>query len=70
MVTELKNFLVKDEDYFKLRVRVRDQLAPADLRNVEFIGEQWDNGKMIDSSTYQFFLTDEEIAFLCQQLMP
>lgn len=67
----LKEFIAKDQDSYKLRVRVSKILAPADLRNIEFIGEQYNNeGKMIESSTYTFFLTDEEIAVLCKGLHP
>ena len=71
MVNELKNFLVKDDQAYKLRIRVRDLLAPKEIRNIEFIGEQYDSdGKLIDTSTYQFFLNDEEIATLCDGLRP
>ena len=67
----LKEFLAKDQAGYKLRVRVSKILSPADLRNVEFIGEQYNNeGKMIESSTYTFFLTNEEIARLCKELHP
>lgn len=67
----IKEFLAKEQEGYKLRIRVSKILSPKDLRCVDFIGEQYNNdGKMIDSSTYTFFLTDGEIASLCEGLHP
>jgi hypothetical protein len=67
----IKEFVAKEQEAYKLRIRVSKILSPKDLRCVDFIGEQYnDDGKMIDSSTYTFFLTDREIAGLCKELHP
>jgi hypothetical protein len=66
----IKEFVAKEQEGYKLRIRVSKILSPKDLRCVDFIGEQYNNGKMVDSSTYTFFLTDGEIASLCEGLHP
>ena len=64
-----KEFTVKETDAFRLRVKMWKCLRPADLNNVDFIQETLDkDGKVLYSSTYNFFLTDEDINGLCKGL--
>ena len=58
----IKEFLIKDEQGFKIKVRSWKCAVPSDLNSIEFVNMSYDNaGKLIDKSTYNFFLTDAEI---------
>lgn len=63
-----QEFLVKDRDDFKLRVSIGDCKMPVGLRELEFVNEQYRDGELVEKSTYQFFLTQEEILSLSQGL--
>jgi hypothetical protein len=66
----MKEFLVKDEEAFRLRVRSWKCLSPDTLNAIEFIQECKDkNGEVDFSSTYQFFMTDEELKTLAEGLV-
>ena len=65
----MKNFIVKEDDVFRLRVKSWKCLSPADLNSVEFIQESLKDGTVIDTSTYNFFMTDEEVKTLAQGLI-
>lgn len=61
-----KKFIVKETEGFRLRVESWKCVSPADLNAVEFINESLQDGDVVMSSTYQFFMTDNEIKTLCQ----
>lgn len=66
----MKEFLVKDHEAFKLRVRISPCLRPEGLQCVEFTGEQYnDEGDMIQDSTYQFFMYPDELDRLSKGLV-
>lgn len=47
---------------FKMTVKINDVLRPNDLKAVYFIREEFnDKGEMINDSTYEFFLSPEEM---------
>ncbi len=65
----MKEFTVKDDDGFRLRVKSWKCLRPNELNAVEFIQECKDkNGEVDFTSTYQFFMTDAELKTLAQGL--
>lgn len=64
-----KEFIAKETEDFKLRVRMQDCSLPVGVKHLEFINEQYKDGKLIESSAYQFFMTDGEIHTLCQGLL-
>jgi hypothetical protein len=65
----MKEFTVKENDAFRLRVKTWKCLTPDTLNTVEFIQESKDkNGNVDLSSVYQFFMTDEELKTLAQGL--
>jgi hypothetical protein len=65
----VKEFTVKENKAFRLRVKSQKCLRPGDLNNIEFINECFDkNGEVDFVSTYQFLLTDEEIEILAKGL--
>jgi len=58
----MKEFIVKENDAFRLRVKSHKCINPSDLNSLEFIQEIKNNkGDIDETSTYNFFLTDEEI---------
>lgn len=66
----MKEFTVKENKAFRLRVKSQKCLSPADLNSVEFINECFDkNGELDFTSTYNFFVTDEEIQLLAKGLV-
>ncbi len=62
----MKEFIVKENEGFRLRVKSWKCLRPNDLNAVEFVQETLKDGETSMTSTYQFFLTDDEVKILCQ----
>jgi hypothetical protein len=60
--------IIKDKDYFRLTLKKEPCLMPADLNNIEMVGEQIKDGEVTQTSTYQFFMTQEEINQLAKAL--
>jgi hypothetical protein len=65
----MKEFTVKEDQAFRVRVKSWKCLTPNTLNAVEFIQECIKDGKVEFSSTYQFFMTDEEMKTLAQGLI-
>ena len=65
----MKKFTVKENAAFRLRVQSHKCLNPSDLNSIEFIQESLKDGEVIDTSTYNFFMTDEELKTLAQGLV-
>jgi hypothetical protein len=67
---QIKEFLVKDESSFKLRVKHYQIPATPELFSLDFVQENYDvNGNFTEASTYNFFLTKEQIGTLCKNLI-
>ena len=64
----MKEFIVKEDKAFRLRVKSWKCLNPSTLNSVEFIQECMKDGEVDFSSTYQFFMTDEDMKTLAQGL--
>lgn len=62
----MKEFIIKDYPHFRLKIRIWNCLKPDSLRTIEFIQECIKDGEADFSSTYQFFMTNEEIKLLSQ----
>jgi hypothetical protein len=66
----MKEFVLKEMNQYTLRVKTNKCLSPVYLNNIEFIQESKNNkGEVVDTSTYQFFLTDTEIKTLVSNLV-
>ena len=66
----MNSFVVKDTPAFKLSVKSWKCLNPTDLNALEFVQESKNSdGEIALSSTYQFFMTDEEVVDLCNGLL-
>jgi hypothetical protein len=60
--------IIKDKDYFRLTLKKESCLMPTDLNNIEVVGEQIKDGEVTQTSTYQFFMTQEELNTLAKAL--
>ena len=66
----MKEFLIRDEQAFKLRAKMSKCLSPNNLNCVEFTGEQYnEDGELTDTSTYQFFLEDSHVKAMAEGLL-
>lgn len=64
----MKEFIVKEDNVFRVRVKSWKCASPTDLNALEFIQECMKDGEVDFSSTYQFFMTDNEIKKLAEGL--
>ena len=64
----MKEFTVKEDPAFRLRVKSWKCVSPDNLNAVEFVQECMKDGEVDFSSTYQFFMTDDEMTTLAQGL--
>jgi hypothetical protein len=66
----MNSFVVKDTPGFRLSVKSWKCVRPNDLNALEFVQESKNpDGEIALSSTYQFFMTDEEVVDLCNGLL-
>jgi len=66
----VNKFTVKDTDSFRVRVETWEVISPKGLYNLDFIQECLDkDGNVEHASTYNFFMTKEEIGELCKGLL-
>ena len=66
----MNNFIVKDTPGFRLSVKSWKCVRPTDLNALEFVQETKNSAGEVDmSSTYQFFMTDDEVVDLCNGLL-
>ena len=66
----MKEFTIKENQGFRLRVKSWKCVSPSNLNAIEFVQESKNQQGEIDlSSTYQFFMTDEEIKTLAEGLV-
>lgn len=64
-----KEFVVKENNEFRLRVKSWKCSAPSELNSIEFVQECLKDGEVQMSSTYNYFLTDDEVQVLAQGLL-
>ena len=68
-VKTTKEFYVREQPGFRLKVKIWKCLSPSDLNSLEFIQECLDeDGNITFDSKYNFFLTDEDIQVLIKGL--
>lgn len=68
MIVTKKEFLVKDESAFRLKIRHWKAVNPDTLHSIEFVQECMKNGEVDFSSTYNFLMTKNEIKSLINGL--
>jgi len=64
----MKEFVVKENEGFRLKIVSRECLSPTGLFSLEFINQSLKNGEVTESSTYNFFMTQPEIQSLIKGL--
>lgn len=60
--------IIKENEGFRLILNKNLCIQPDNLYNIEMTGEQLKDGEVMQSSTYQFFMTQEEINDLAKAL--
>jgi hypothetical protein len=70
MKKNFKNFIVKENNAFRLRIESWESISPQGLVAVNFIQESLNKDGEVDiSSTYSYNMTREEINNLCKLLL-
>lgn len=60
---------IKENEGFRLRVAMHEVISPKGLFSIDMINESLDtDGKVVDASTYNYFMTKEELHTLSQAL--
>ena len=67
-MVEKKEFVVKDEPAFRLKIRHWRAINPSTLNSVEFVQECMKEGKVDFESTYHFLMTNDELKSLAKGL--
>lgn len=66
----MKEFTIKQHEGFRLIGKKTECLKPKGLYTIELTNECLNNkGEVTDRSTYNFFLTEQEIQLLSQNLL-
>jgi hypothetical protein len=60
--------IIKENEGFRLTLKKEPCLMPKGLNNIEMVGEQLKDGKITSASTYQFFMTQEQMNNLAKAL--
>lgn len=67
---EVKEFVVKENEAFRMKIQSWEVLSPKGLYNVDFIQECLNKDGEVDfTSTYNFHMTKDEIKTLCEGLL-
>jgi hypothetical protein len=65
----MKEVTLKKLAGYELKVKSKKCLRPEDLNHIEFVQEtKNDKGEVVDTSTYEFFLTNDEVQNLTKNL--
>ena len=67
-MVNVKEFTIKDEKAFRLRVRHWKAVSPSNLNSVEFIQDCMRDGEVDFTSTFNFLMTDDELKTLAKGL--
>ena len=57
-------FTVKENEGYRMRVTKHEVLSPKGLYAIDFIQESLTDGEVIDSQTYNFFMTNDDLQVL------
>jgi len=61
--------IIKENAGYRLLLKKKSCLLPEGLNNVELTGEQLKDGEVVNSNTYQFFMTRDELNTLAKALI-
>lgn len=65
----MKEFIVKESEGFRLRVKKSPCLRPDGLFSLDFVQEVLTDGQVSSTSTYNFFLDENELRVLAEGLV-
>ena len=60
--------IIKEKEEYRLTMKKEPCVMPAGLNNIEMIQEQLKDGEVTQTSTYQFFMTQDELHNLAKAL--
>jgi len=60
--------VIKDDEGFRLVLKKHEVLSPKGLFSVDLIRQSFKDGELLDMSTYNFFMTKEEMQALAHGL--
>jgi hypothetical protein len=60
--------VIKENESFRLILKKESCVMPVGLNNVEMLQEHLQDGEVTQSSTYQFFMTKDEMNTLAKAL--
>ena len=63
-----KEMVIKENNGFRLVVKKHEVLSPKGLFSVNMVQQSFKDGKLLDTNTYNFFMTKEEIQSLAYGL--
>ena len=65
-----KQFVVKENPSYRMRVTQHEVTAPKGLYAIDFIQESLkEDGTVRDTQTYNFFMTKDDLKVLCEGLL-
>jgi hypothetical protein len=64
-----KEFVIKDDEGFRIVLQKHEVLRPKGLFSVNLVQQSFKDGELLDISTYNFFMTKEEMAVLAHGLL-
>ena len=64
-----KQFTIKENAGYRMRVTQHEVLAPKGVYAIDFIQESLKDGAVVDSQTYNFFMTSDDLKVLCEGLL-
>ena len=65
-----KEMIIKQSDSYRLRMEKFECLSPKGTFNIDLINESLNiKGEVVESSTYNFFMTNEELKSLSSALL-
>jgi len=63
-----KEMVIKEHPGFRLTLKKHEVLSPKGLFSVDMVQESLKDGEVVDSQTYNFFMTKEEMQTLAYGL--
>lgn len=63
-----KEIVVKEHEGFRLVLKKHEVLSPKGLFSIDFEQQSLKDGKIVDTATYNYFMTSDELSTLAQAL--
>jgi hypothetical protein len=63
-----KEMVIKEHDGYRLVLRKHEVISPKGLFSIDMIQQSLKDGEIVDSQTYSFFMTEDELQALAYGL--